>query len=260
MAKNGPIKQVAENKWVVASQTQPGMLYELEVGPKGTIRCSCQAGQRGGDCKHKRMLTEGVQPRFGNNVPAEAAKAKEKQSVTKHGYPLDEVTSAMHKEIRLADEEAALFWGLELYEAAPYYFWKRVLIQAAEDVGLADPYVVVIVSALAKAWEFCKQHSRWYVDPEHVVMALLVLCRAQKSTEVDDAKTLVDERMEAGLKLEVPDYALDVHTKRGKEMGRKGWAECYAFREKYAPGNPYMERLREEFPEAVGVSDAEPAA
>src|SRR5262244_1581104 len=94
-----------------------------------------------------------------------ASTTKQEPSLTKGGYAFDEVTSSFHKEIRLGNEEAALFWGFELYEAAPYYFWKRLLIQAAEDVGLADPQVLVQLTALAQAWEFCKRHSRFYVDP-----------------------------------------------------------------------------------------------
>src|SRR5262245_52032498 len=144
---------------------------------------------------------------------------KHEPSLTKSGYAFDEVTSSFHKEIRLGNEEAALFWGFELYEAAPYYFWKRLLIQAAEDVGLADPQIIVQLTALAQAWDFCKKHSRFYVDPEHVAIAILLLARAPKSSEVDDCKCLIEQRKKAGWRLEVEGYSLDVHTLRGRAMG-----------------------------------------
>jgi replication-associated recombination protein RarA len=174
---------------------------------------------------------------------------KQEPSLTKNGYAFDEVTSSFHKEIRLGNEEAALFWGFELYEAAPYYFWKRLLIQAAEDVGLADPQVIVQLTALAQAWDFCKKHSRFYVDPEHVAMAILLLARAPKGAEVDDAKNLVEQRKKAGWRLEVEDYSLDAHTLRGRAMGRKDWADFYRFRERYlTTRNAYFEKLQAEFP------------
>jgi replication-associated recombination protein RarA len=177
---------------------------------------------------------------------------KQEPSLTKSGYAFDEVTSSFHKEIRLGNEEAALFWGFELYEAAPYYFWKRLLIQAAEDVGLADPQIIVQLTALAQAWDFCKRHSRFYVDPQHVVMAILLIVRVKKSSEVDDYKTWVENRKKAGWKLEVESYSLDAHTARGRAMGRKDWADFYRFRERYlTTQNAYFEKLQAEFPAFV---------
>lgn len=185
---------------------------------------------------------------------AEEKEAKKNEpTMTKRGYPLDEVTSAMHKEIRLGNEEGALFWGMELYEAAPYYFWKRILIQAAEDVGMADPNVMVQVNALVQAWDFCKKHSRFYVDPQHVTMALLILCRAPKSAEVDDAKNWLEQRIKAGWRLDPPDYSIDAHTRRGREMGRKDNSGFYGFRKRYLKEeSPYFQKLKAEFPEFVG--------
>ena len=151
---------------------------------------------------------------------SKAKKAKKDAKLSKSGYPFDEVTSAFHKAIRLGDEEQALFWGIELYETSRTYFWKRVLIQAAEDVGLAAAEAVQQVTALAQAWELCRRWSGFYVDPQHVVMAILLLARAPKSTEVDDAKNWVIQKRKGGWRPGVPEYALDVHTEQGRQMGR----------------------------------------
>ena len=56
------------------------------------------------------------------------------------GYPFGTVASALQKEIRRGDVEAAVFWGLILYEAAAQYAWKRVLVTAAEDIGSMSPH------------------------------------------------------------------------------------------------------------------------
>src|SRR5437660_71541 len=78
------------------------------------------------------------------------------------GYPFGTVASALQKEIRRGDVEAAVHWGLILYEASPQYAWKRVLVTAAEDIGFGDPEVVAKVCSMATAWKVAKD-GRWYV-------------------------------------------------------------------------------------------------
>src|SRR3989442_6059977 len=58
------------------------------------------------------------------------------------GYPFGTVASALQKEIRRGDVEAAVYWGVILYEATPQYAWKRVLVTAAADIRIGDPDVV----------------------------------------------------------------------------------------------------------------------
>jgi hypothetical protein len=49
------------------------------------------------------------------------------------------------------------------------------------------------------------------------------MCRAKKSRIADDLAALVaHQRDHEGLHREIPDYALDQHTRRGKRQGR-GW-------------------------------------
>lgn len=50
--------------------------------------------------------------------------------------------------------------------------------------------------------------------------AILALCRNVKSRIVDDFVKSVHHDRKNGLKLKVPDYALDMHTARGKFKGR----------------------------------------
>ena len=55
----------------------------------------------------------------------------EPEKLIKGVYPFGEVASALQKEIRRGAEREAVFWGLLLYEVAPYYAFKRVLVTAA---------------------------------------------------------------------------------------------------------------------------------
>jgi replication-associated recombination protein RarA len=184
------------------------------------------------------------------------AKTLERKTETKSGYKLDEVISAFHKEVSRGHEELATFWALEALASTPSYFLKRLLIQASEDVGLADPDAVRTVISLVLGFNYCKSVSRWYVDPQAVVHAVLTLCRAKKDTTVDDLKTLTEERMGNKWHPEIPEYALDDHTARGRELrkqsGKKGWGEFYKLRRTYAPDSIYFEKLKAEFPEFVG--------
>src|SRR2546422_847112 len=91
---------------------------------------------------------------FGEEVPAE-----QRVKLIKKTYPFGEVASVLQKEIRKGDVRQAVFWGLLLYEVAPWYCWKRVLVTAAEDIGLAAPEVVDRVANLALAWRIAREKS-----------------------------------------------------------------------------------------------------
>jgi len=145
------------------------------------------------------------------------------ENITKRGYMLDEVTSALIKSLRRGLEEEALFWGLEIEESGYYrYIWKRLLIFATEDVGLIDPDAIVRINALAQAYETIKknQNKKIPVEGDLLAMAILYLARAPKNREVDEFKNHIEKRKKDGWKPEAPDFALDVHTRRGRKAGK----------------------------------------
>lgn len=155
----------------------------------------------------------------------EEGHSEERRKLIKGQYPFGEVASAFQKEIRRGAEREALFWGHLLYEAAPYYAWKRLLVTAAEDVGLAAPDTVEKVCGLALAWRICRERS-YYVSPHHFTMAVVLLCRAPKSTEIEDLQTLVLDEIKSGVRRPIPEYARDAHTEAGRAAG-KTWADWY---------------------------------
>lgn len=172
-----------------------------------------------------------------------------KDKLIKGVYKFGEVTSAMQKEIRRGDERAAMFWGQLLFEASPYYGWKRVLVTAAEDIGFGSPETVNQVINLAIAWRLAKERS-YFVTGHHFSMAIMLLCRAPKSTEVEDLQTLTMERIKAGERLPILEEHRDAHTQAGKEAG-KGWADWYADRRDVfgIPVNLYLEEIWAMHPE-----------
>lgn len=87
--------------------------------------------------------------------------------------------SAFIKSVRGSDPDAALYWLAKMVAAGedPRFVLRRLFILAAEDVGLADPQAVVVVSACAQAFE-------WVGLPEgqyHLSLATLYLATAPKS-------------------------------------------------------------------------------
>lgn len=69
-------------------------------------------------------------------------------------YHFDTI-SAFIKSIRGSDPDAALYWLALMVRAGedPSFLFRRMLISAAEDVGLADPQALGIVTAAAQAFE-----------------------------------------------------------------------------------------------------------
>jgi replication-associated recombination protein RarA len=177
------------------------------------------------------------------------------------GYLLGEVASALQKSIRRGEEEDALFFGTEL-DISGYgeYAWKRMKIMASEDVGLAEPQAAVTIQSLYQSWKEQRTKKDTKHEPERLffVHAILVLARARKSREVDNALVVMYEGDRSGeLKRDIPDYALDKHTQRGRQM-RRGHAHFWdeGARIENASGlDKYEERAREIRADAATLFD-----
>lgn len=91
-------------------------------------------------------------------------------------------TSAFIKAIRGTAPDAALYYLAKMVAAGedPRFIFRRLLIAAAEDVGLASPMAIAVVLACAQAFE-------WVGLPEgqyHLAEATLYLATAPKSNSV----------------------------------------------------------------------------
>lgn len=138
------------------------------------------------------------------------------------GYQNDEVASAFQKAIRRGDEEEALYWAAQLDRSGNgNYAFKRLRIIASEDVGPADNPTVLLIRALYENWLEQRKLQRNRDDlctSVFLTHAVIALCRCPKSRMVDHAlMVFYEEPLEHR---EIPDYALDRHTDRGRRMGR----------------------------------------
>jgi putative ATPase len=69
-------------------------------------------------------------------------------------YHFDTI-SAFIKSVRGSDPDAALYWLAKMVRAGedPAFIFRRMIILASEDVGLADPHAVEVVTACAEAFD-----------------------------------------------------------------------------------------------------------
>lgn len=134
------------------------------------------------------------------------------------GTPLNEAVSVMIKELRRGKEAEALYWARQIEEGGFYkYVWRRLAIFCAEDVGLGNPLAICVVQSLWNAYETAKKDSsRGTPDGNLITMAVLTLARSEKNREADHLKNAVHSLVKHGWRPEIPDYAIDMHTKRGR--------------------------------------------
>jgi putative ATPase len=106
-----------------------------------------------------------------------------------------DIVSALIKSVRGSDPDAAVYWMARMLEAGedPLFVARRLVISAAEDVGLADPQALQVAIAAQQAAHFVGM-------PEAVLPlteAALYLALAPKSnsalTSYGAAKELIDQ-------------------------------------------------------------------
>jgi replication-associated recombination protein RarA len=147
---------------------------------------------------------------------------------TKHGFNDDEVVSALQKQIRRGVEDEALYWALELCENGAHKsgfsrLRNRLIIISYEDIGIGDPETVLQVSIairdMEKLWK--KDNAGWKIILAYII---LKMCRSKKSRITDHFQTVMDyvwnEKKPEEMDIQIPDYAVDMHTSQGNLRGR----------------------------------------
>jgi putative ATPase len=103
--------------------------------------------------------------------------------------------SAFIKSVRGSDPDAALYWMAKMLYAGedPRFIFRRMLILACEDVGLADPAALGVVLDAAQAFDYVGLPEGRY----HLAHACLYLATAPKSNSsmafFDAIKTVSEE-------------------------------------------------------------------
>ncbi len=157
----------------------------------------------------------------------------------KQGDAHFDTISAFIKSLRGSDPDAALFWLARMVEAGenPRFIFRRMLISAGEDIGLADPQAMVVVEACAAAFERVGLPEGLYP----LAQAALYLASTDKSNSLlgffDALKSV-----KATSQQQVPSHLRDAN-RDGKAFGDGvGYRYPHAYAEhwvaqQYLPGN-----------------------
>ena len=103
------------------------------------------------------LVTSSVQtPLIIDNELVEATVMRQPAAFDKDGELHYDIASAFIKSIRGSNPDAALYWMARLIEGGekPRFVARRIVISAAEDIGLANPNALVIANAAAQAVDF----------------------------------------------------------------------------------------------------------
>lgn len=142
----------------------------------------------------------------------------------RNGLAVDEVVSALQKMIRRGKEYEAVYFAYCLHVSGfGKYLWRRLSVISCEDCGLVNPGTPVIVNSLREMWE---NNIRSIKDPTlgdflFPLQAVLFMCRVEKTREGDSLANIVEEDFQKGVGPDIPEVALDPHTKRGRAIWGK---------------------------------------
>ena len=125
--------------------------------------------------------------------------------------------SAFIKSMRGSDPDAALYWLAKMIEAGedPRFIARRIVIHAAEDVGLADPMALVLAVAAHHAAEFIG----WPEARIPIAEAALYIATAHKSNSVIMAIDAALKDVRSGRTLPVPEHLKDTHYAGAQRLG-----------------------------------------
>src|SRR6267143_1314361 len=140
--------------------------------------------------------------------------------------------SAFIKSMRGSDPDAALYWLAKMIHAGedPRFIARRIVIHAAEDVGLADPMALVLAVAAHEAAEFIG----WPEARIPLAEAALYIATANKSNTTILAIDSALDDVKSGRTLPVPEHLRDAHYQGAKRLGHgKGYKYSHDFPEHY---------------------------
>jgi replication-associated recombination protein RarA len=144
-------------------------------------------------------------------------------SKSPYGINLGEATSAVIKCIRTNEWRTACWFAHQLFisgKEAEEWIWLHLRSHCIEDIGLAAPEAINIISNLEITYFKCMERSerRWLVG----FGAVRYLCSLPKDRSNDEAyaRMIIELRENITDYPNIPDRALDCHTESGKKLNR----------------------------------------
>ena len=173
-------------------------------------------------------------------------KAAAEESIQKKAVVYDkagdqhyDTISAFIKSMRGSDPDAAIYYLAKMIYAGedPRFIARRIIIFAAEDIGLEDPQALVLAVSALHAVEFTGM-------PEGRIPLALAVAYASKAPKGNASymalekalKDVAEERT-----MEVPDHLKDAHYRGAQELGH---GEGYKYPHDYPGSKVEQEYLR----------------
>jgi len=176
------------------------------------------------------------------NISTEVAEESIQQRAVlydKDGDAHFDTISAFIKSLRGSDPDAALYWMAKMIYAGedPRFVFRRMIIFAGEDVGMADPNALQVVMAAAQAFDYVGMPEGRF----HLAEACIYLATAPKSNSgfaFFDALDAVRKEREAA----VPNHLRDGNRDADDFGHGAGYLYPHAYRDhwvaqQYLPGS-----------------------
>ncbi len=151
--------------------------------------------------------------------------------------------SAFIKSLRGSDPDAALFWLAQMLEAGenPRFIFRRMLIAAVEDVGLADPQAIVVVESCAASFDRIGLPEGIYP----IAQAALYLAVTDKSNSIKGVFNAVDAIRNYQTQ-NIPSHLKDPNRDQEAFGDGIGYKYPHAFADNWIPQQYLPERLKTE--------------
>ena len=128
-----------------------------------------------------------------------------------------DIVSAFIKSMRGSDPDATVYYLARMLDAGedPLFIARRVIVHAAEDVGLADPRALQVAQSAAAALQFIGMPEGRIILAE----AALYVAKAPKSNSTIIAIENALAQVRSGKNGPVPDHLKDSHYAGAKQLG-----------------------------------------
>lgn len=142
-----------------------------------------------------------------------------------------DVISAFIKSLRGRDPDGALYWMARMIAAgeSPDFIFRRMLISAAEDTGLADPQAITVVESCAAAFDRVGlPEGRFFLT--QAALYLSTCPKSNSSLAFFDALSAVEKENE-----EIPNHLKD-GSRDSKQLGHgKGYLYPHSYHNHWVP-------------------------
>ena len=162
-----------------------------------------------------------------------------------------DLVSAMIKSIRGSDPDAAVYYMARMIEGGedPAFIARRLVISAAEDVGLANPNALLLANAAFDA----VQKIGWPEGRIPLAEACVYLASSPKSNAAYNAINSALEKVRATGNLPVPLHLRNAPTKL---MAKEGYGAGYKYAHDYPGHFAYQQYIPDAFVQEGGMQQS----